>query len=233
MVMELMFRILTIVFAAVFAPGVFGYGSAMSADQRFDVSIHDQNVRDVFEEISSATGVPVILSENVNGRVSADFEQATVPEMLDTLSDLRALDWRMDNGRIRVTSQNEQTTRIIDLDGIPLLQLTNALKSLGVYSNRFKMTAVEKQFGMVAGPPDYIALVEVVLGALVNTRDKKAEESATAERQRKEYEQLILKQQYELEQFKLERDRLRAEQLERERLRYRGPRLVRNGVWGG
>jgi len=225
------------------------HGNESISDELFDVSIRDQNVRDVFKEISIAIGVPILLSDEVDGRVSASFDQASATEMLDGISKNRALDWRFDGGRIRVTSQSEQITRIIDLDGVTLSQLSTALKSLDVYNSRFQMTAVDGEFGMVVGPPDYVAVVEVVLGALAERQAKakieqeriKLEEDRVR-RERLDLERLAFEQKLEfdrlereaeLERFKLEQDRIRAWQQEQLRQRQRGPRLVRNGVWGG
>ncbi len=216
-------------------------GEAVS-EERFDVSIRDQNVRDVFKEISVAIGVPILLSEAVDGRVSASFDQATADELLDGIAKFRALDWRFDGGRIRVTSQSEQITRIIDLNGITLDKLTGALESLDVYNDRFQMTAVDGEFGMVVGPPDYIAVVEVVLGALIQRQaDTKVEEERirreNLELKRLAFEQKLeldrLERQAELERLKLEQDQLRAWQREQLLKRQRRPSLVRNGVWGG
>ncbi len=213
-----------------------------STDERFDVSIRDQNVRDVFNEISAAIGVPILLSDGVTGRLTASFEQTTASEMLDGIAKERALDWRFDGSRIRVSAQSEQVTRIIDLDGVTLKDLSGALTSLDVYNDRFQMTAVDGEFAMVVAPPDYIAVVEVVLGAL---SERKAEEKAAkerADRERAEFERLAMEQKLQfdrlereaaLERLKLEYERIRAWQREQLYLQRRGPVVVRNGVWGG
>lgn len=213
-------------------------GESSLHEQRFDVSIRDQNLRDVYQEISLAIGVPILLSDAVNGRVSVSFDEASAVDMLDSIAVNRGLDWRFDGKRIRVTARSEQVTRIVDLDGVRLDQLRDALNSLGVYSERFGMTAVDGEFAMIVAPPDYIAVVEVVLGALVEReareraeRDAERDLADRKEQQQLEFERMRRAAAIERERAEMERKRnLLHEQELRAR---RGPNVIRNGVWGG
>lgn len=218
------------------------HSADIESDELFDVAIRDQNVRDVYKEVSAAIGVPILLSDEVEGRVNATFDQATATELLDGIAKSRGLDWRFDGGRIRVTSQSEQVTRIVDLNGTKLSELQSALEALNVYNERFKMTAVDGEFGMVVGPPDYIAIVEVVLGALIDRQAQMRIEEERIKQEKLELERLSFEQrleigrlerQAELERLKLEQDQLRAWQREQLLKRNRRPNVVRNGVWGG
>jgi len=217
-------------------------GAGIASDEKFDVSIRDQNVRDVFKEVSAAIGVPILLSDEVDGRVSAAFDQATAAELIDGIAKERALDWRFDGSRIRVTAQSEQVTRIIDLNGVKLNELSDALTSLDVYNERFQMTAVDGQFAMVVAPPDYVAVVEVVLGALAERRSEMKAEEERAARERLEFERRALEQKLEfdrlereaaLERMKLEHELRREWQRQQFLQQRRGPVVVRNGSWGG
>jgi len=233
------------VFISVLVASLLGapaHARDLASNERFDVSIRDQNVRDVFKEISVAIGVPILLSNEVDGRVSVSFEQATASELLDGIARNRALDWRFDGGRIRVTSQSEQITRIIDLDGVTLNQLSSALISLDVYNDRFQMTAVDGEFGMIVGPPDYVAVVEVVLGALAERQARARALEEQEKREKLELERLAFEQKLqldrlereaEIERLRFEQDQIRAWQRDQILNRKRGPTLVRNGVWGG
>jgi type II secretory pathway component GspD/PulD (secretin) len=223
------------------APAAYATDFAAS-NQRFDVSIRDQNVREVLDEVSIAVGVPILVSDAVRGRVSASFAQATAVDLLDGIADNRGLDWRYDGRRIHVTSRSEQLTRIVGLDGVRIADLSDALRSLGVYDKKFQMTAVDGEFAMLVAPPDYIAVVEVVLGALIerHAASKSAAEVARKERealerraaeQRLEFDRLA--RAAELERTRREYERLQRIQRENELRARRGPTLIRNGVWGG
>ena len=242
-------RLSSVLFAAVLLGSPANAGEFPLPDQKFDVTIRDQNVRSVLEELSAAIGLPILMSDSVQGRVSASFQDADAKSLLDEIADRRGLDWRFDGNRIRVTSQTEQVTRIVDLDGVKLKTLRSALETLNVYNERFKFTAVDGEFAMIVAPPDYTAVVEVVLGALIETEAEKREERKLAEKDRRELALQAERQRLEFERFErqasLERARLEQQlqlEFQREELRrsqeelrrsQRGPQVIRNGIRGG
>ncbi len=235
-------RFSSVLLAAMLLGSPLNAGEFPLPDQRFDVTIRDQNVRSVLEELSSAIGLPILMSDSVQGRVSASFEDADAKSLLDDIADRRGLDWRFDGNRIRVTSQTEQVTRIVDLDGVKLGTLRSALETLNVYNDRFQVTAVDGEFAMIVAPPDYTAVVEVVLGALIETEAEKREKRELAERDRRDLALLAERQRLEFERYErqaaLERERLEQQrQLELQREEFRrsrqGPQVIRNGIRGG
>ena len=200
-------------------------------DQKFDVSIRDQDVRTVLNELSVAIELPILMSEAVQGRVNASFNGADARSLLDGIAEDRRLDWRFDGQRIQVTAQSEQVTRIVDLDGVTLKNLTSALETLDVYNERFRVRAVDGEFAMIVAPPDYIAVVEVILGALIESEAEKRKEREIAEKDRRD-----LARRAELQRLELQRiEQQRLLELERARLlrAQRGPQIIRNGQWGG
>lgn len=221
-------------------PGAMAMDRTLS-DQRFDVTIRDQNVREVLQELSLAIGVPIRVSESVQGRVSASFSEATAEDLLDTIARERSLDWRYDGRSVEVTARSEQVTRILGFEGVRTRELADALRSLGVYEDQFPLTAVEGEFGMLVAPPGYVALVEVVLAELIErNREREADAEAEAKRRRaaairldehrRELDRLEFARQVEAQRLEAERHRIM--ELERRNTR-QGPAIVRNGVWGG
>lgn len=60
-------------------------GSLQSAiesedDATLTLSVNDQDIRDVIELISLASGENIVVGKNVSGTISADFEDVTVAE---------------------------------------------------------------------------------------------------------------------------------------------------------
>ena len=238
-----MFRHLSpfLIAAAMLGSPVFA-GEFPLPDQKFDVTIRDQNVRSVLDELSTAIGLPILASDSVQGRVSASFEGADAKSLLDGIADSRGLDWRFDGNRIRVTAQSEQVTRIVDLDGVKLDDLRSALETLKVYNERFEFVAVDGEFAMIVAPPDYTAVVEVVLGALIESEAEDREARKLAEQDRRELAREAQRQRLAFERLEreaaLERSRLEQQrQLEFQREQFqrarRGPQVIRNGIWGG
>lgn len=218
-----------------FALGVSSAALATPVSQeRFNVTIRDQDVREVLLELSGALGIPITVSDAVQGRVSASFESATAEELLDTIARARGLDWRFDGRRIDVTAKSEQATRILDLDGVRIAELVSALQALEVYEDRFPMTALDGEIGMIVAPPNYIALVEVVLARLVERHEAEriAAEAEAARRQ----EATLRAEEARREHQRLKRAHALALEQEKQRRKQTaptGPVIVRNGVWGG
>ena len=183
-------------------------------DERFNMVVRDQNIRDVLVQFGALAGVPVVLSEDVDARVTARFENATGEEIVEAIAREYALDWRYDGRRIEVSANSEQVSRILDMGGVAKADLVRALEALGAHEPRFPITAVDGQLALLVGPPRYVGIVEIVLAELVETRA--AAEARAAERRRK----AEAEEKERLEKAEAE-DRERREKAERlaERLR--------------
>lgn len=197
--------------------------------ERYNIVVRDQDVRDVFRQFGSLVGVPVVISEQVDARATARFENATGEQIMEAIATEYGLDWRFDGRRIEVSSNSEQVSRILDMGGVLRSDLIGALDELGSYEPRFPISAVDGELGFIVGPPRYVAIVEVVLAELVEKRVK-----ALAE----ERERLAEEKQRRL----AEEERLRELQAERLRALLNRPQAAsqrttplvnRGGRWGG
>lgn len=200
------------------APRLALAGDRLLADgQEFNVKIRDQEVAEVFQELSVAIGIPITISDSVRGSVTLSLDEASPKELLDEIARSHSLDWRYDGRKIDVTSWNEQVTRIFDLDGVKVATLETALKSLKVYDKRFPISAVDGSFGMIVAPPKYAALVEVVLGKMLE-RKQVQEAKLRAE--------ALRRMQFEAES-RAQRERIRRAN------RAVTPLVIRNGIIRG
>lgn len=184
-------------FASVLLPLVLAPVIAVATTQgdgwrseRFNMVVRNQNIRDVLVQFGALAGVPVVLSDNIDARVTARFEGATGEEIVDGIAREYALDWRYDGRRIEISSNSEQVSRILDMGGVTRADLVGALEALGTYEPRFPITAIDGQLALMVGPPRYIGIVEIVLAELVETRTardaREAERLAKREIQEKE-----------------------------------------------
>lgn len=198
--------------------GIAADGAWMT--KRFNVVIRDQDVADVFREFGGLAGVPVVVSEAVDARATARFENATGEQIIEALAGEYGLDWRYDGRRIEVSSNTEQVGRILDMGGVRRGDLVTALEALDSYEPRFPISALDGELAMIVAPPRYVAIVEVVLAELV---EKRRESLALAEAER----------------LAAEAERLAAEERARAALRNRPrpvsdtPLINRGGRWGG
>jgi len=155
--------------ASVF-PGVAVASSGVAAlSERFDVVVREQNAESVLEELARLIGVPVVLSDEVDGIVSLRATSATGREIFDKVAIEAGLDWRYDGRRIEITSQTEQVSRALSLGGVKRERLIKALDDAGLYDSKFPIKTVEDRLAIVSGPPRYVAVIEVVLAELAQT----------------------------------------------------------------
>ena len=219
---------------ALVAAPVMATASEEWRTERFNVVVRDQGIKQVLSQFGALVGVPVVVSESVDALVSARFEDATGEQILEALAKEYALDWRYDGRRIEVSSNSEQVSRILDMGGVKLSSLEQALTTLGAYESRYPISAIDGELGLLVGPPRYVAIVEIVLAELVekkvasDIREGRLR-AERAEREARETERLAERARQLAEERRL---------LEREREAlslpvHNAPLVNRGGRWGG
>ncbi len=189
--------------------------------ERFDVTIRDQSLRDVLAQFGTMVGVPTIISDRIDGTVSAKFSDVTGEEILDAFAKRYALDWRFDGRRLEVSSNSEQVSRVFDMGGVSSSELIKALEALDSYDSRYPLSVLDGQLALLVGPPRYVAIVEIVLAELAERRAIELE-AARIERENN-----------------LRLEQLRAEALARASVKRPvaaisdAPLINRGGQWGG
>lgn len=176
-------RFITLVLPLAFAPALACAQDDGWRTERFNVVVRDQGVRDVLTQFGALAGVPVVVSEGVDAKISARFEDVTGKEIIDAIAREYALDWRYDGRRIEISANSEQVSRILAMGGVSSADLVSALKTLGAYEERFPITAIDGELGMLVGPPRYVAIVEIVLAELA---EKRMAEKVALEQRRQE-----------------------------------------------
>ena len=153
------------------APGAVAPAVAAPPDWRtrpFDYAVVDQELKEVLVELGKRVGLNAVVSDAVRGRVRGRLARGTALETLDRLAAIYGLDWFTDGSTLHVSSVGEAVSRLVDLGGVPPMQLDSALRGLGVHDARWPIRASDPSLGlaMVSGPPRYVALVEQTLAVL-------------------------------------------------------------------
>ena len=78
-------------------------------EPRFDLVVHDADVRDVYLSMVADTRYSMLLPNDLNGRVTVSLKAVTVPEALSALRELYGYEYRLDGSRIYIQSQALQT----------------------------------------------------------------------------------------------------------------------------
>jgi type II secretory pathway component GspD/PulD (secretin) len=211
--------------------------------ERYNIVVRDQDLRGVLEQFGSLVSVPVVISDSVEGRASARFENATGEQVIDSIATEYGLDWRFDGRRIEISANSEQVSRILDMDGVQRSTLVEALEALDSYEPRFPISVADDELGLIVGPPRYVAIVEIVLAELVEKR--RTSRALDAERRAVALAREEEKRAAEEARRLAEEERLRALEMERLRAFLNRPApkpvmvkpdvpvVIRGGRWGG
>lgn len=168
-------------------PASVSANSGMWLEDEFNMVIREQSLRDVLLRFGVLAGVPVVLSDGVEATVSARFQGATGEDIVAALAREYALDWRFDGRRLEVSSNSEQVSRILSMEGVTLSDLDDALEALSAHDSKFPISAIDGELAFVVGPPRYVGIVEIVLSELVEKRiadEAKQEAERLAENRR-------------------------------------------------
>jgi type II secretory pathway component GspD/PulD (secretin) len=125
----------------------------------------DQAVDDALIEFGKNTGVPVRVSKQVKGRLSAGMPVGTAREFLEWVCNRYGLVWHFDGSVLNVATEAEVRTEIFKLDANAASGAAERLATLGVSDSRYPIKVSEKDDVVsVSGPPSYVALVKKTLG---------------------------------------------------------------------
>lgn len=127
----------------------------------------NQKVADALAELGRNIGVPVRVSDAVEGRLNGGLPVGTAREFLQRICDSYGLVWYFDGSVLHVNAESELRTEILDLGRVSPERLVRRLAELGIADERFT-TRVPEEGGVlsVSGPPPYLSLVRTTLDRL-------------------------------------------------------------------
>jgi type II secretory pathway component GspD/PulD (secretin) len=120
-----------------------------------------RNLREVLEVFGENIGIPVRLSERVEGEIDPDFMPHTRNDFLNRLGARHNFMWFYDGGILHISSIYDLQTRFFSLVQWSSHEVANELKKMGVWDGRFiAMQQSGTRTLIVTGPEVYIQLVE-------------------------------------------------------------------------
>ena len=139
-------------------------------------TIIEQDLTSVLQEFGRNTDLRVEVSTEVRGRVRGPLPELKAKDFLDQLARGYGLEWYFDGFRLYVTSAKEDASRILSLGPVSLRRLETALTDLSLNDARFPLRAIrQSDMVLVAGPPQYLTMVERTLAALSPRHDQPSE----------------------------------------------------------
>ncbi len=133
----------------------------------YNYVVLDQDVRVALTEFGRNVGLPVVLSDAVNGRVRGRIEAKTAGEFIDRLAATNGLVWYFDGSVLHVSADREFVTRVIDAGRLRGDVIANEMRDLGLVDERFSLRAARNgNVITVSGPPAYINVVNQLVERL-------------------------------------------------------------------
>ncbi|WP_244467963.1 type III secretion protein [Nitratireductor soli] len=127
----------------------------------------DQPVGDALKEFGRNVGIPVEVSKQVGGRLSAGMPVGTAQEFLDWVCSRYGLAWYFDSSILHVATVGEMRTEIIKLGAEATKGVGRKLEDLGIADPRYPVRISEAENVIsVSGPPAYVAAVKKSLGVV-------------------------------------------------------------------
>jgi type III secretion protein C len=136
-------------------------------DGDYPYRIVDQELSVVLREFGQNLGLRVKISQKVSGQVRGGLPRSSALAFLNTICRMYGLDWYFDGSTLHVTSITEEVTRFFPVKKETQAKLTENLKRLSFYDDRFPMRSNPEDTAIVvSGPPAYVALIEQTLSSM-------------------------------------------------------------------
>ena len=125
----------------------------------------DHELRDLLAEIGQRTGVRVVVSEAVRGRVRGRLPALPPRELVDLLGRTHGFDWFFDGTALHVSAMSETASRLLVLGNVSPAALEATLAGLGLADPRWA-ARLAGGIAHVSGPPRYVQMIEQVLATI-------------------------------------------------------------------
>ncbi|TWG99550.1 type III secretion protein C [Mesorhizobium sp. J18] len=127
----------------------------------------DQDVREALEEFGRNVGLPVQVSDRVQGRLNHGMPVGTAKEFLEWICNRYGLVWFYDGTVLHVAAEGEVRTEMVKLPAEDARVMRTRLDRLQMSDPRFPIRFLEEENIMsVSGPPAYVGAVKNALGLM-------------------------------------------------------------------
>ncbi len=146
--------------SAIFAPQILRAAEPDWPTTSYEYVVVNQDLRTVLQQFGINTGLRIILSDSVQGRVHGRLPPALPKQFLERLAQTFGLDWYYDGAAIAVSARSEAQTSLITLGSASFSHLQSALDSAKLLDQRYPLRpAAENGAAIASGPPRYLAIV--------------------------------------------------------------------------
>lgn len=146
--------------ALALAPAIAFAAQVPWRTETYSLTAREMNLRSALDTFAVAEGLPVVMSQAVQGVLSGNFTEMKPADFLEQVATIHNLTWYYDGSALYIYGAGEIGTLLLDLKYMKASEVTAMLKDLGVEDERFPLrTTSNDELLMVSGPPRYVAIV--------------------------------------------------------------------------
>lgn len=132
------------------------------------------NLREVLEVFGENVGIPVRMSERVEGTVDSGYKASSREEFLNRLGARHGFLWFFDGGILHISSIYDMQTRFFSLVQWSSYAMKRELERLGIWNDKFiSMPASGTRTLIVTGPEVYVTLIEGAIAEITKSQPVK------------------------------------------------------------
>ncbi|WBU57175.1 hypothetical protein [Paracoccus sediminicola] len=145
----------------------------------FPYEANEVQIEAMMQDVMSKTDMPVILAENLGGRVSVSNPDGTLRDLLDEMARDGKAAWWFDGRAIHIEGAGSMVSRLIPLNGFSIGELRDQLAETGLASDRYPLRGgADAEMARLVAPQGYADAVAELAAHMTATR----EETAPAEK---------------------------------------------------
>ncbi len=132
------------------------------------------SLREGFKTFATAQGISVVMSDEVGGNFSGEFNEMPSDEFLDRVTTLHNLIWYFDGATLYIYGSGEVSSMLLSLRYMKADEVVTMLQELGIEDSRFPIrTASDDELIYVSGPPRYVSLIAETIARADNLREQR------------------------------------------------------------
>ncbi len=140
----------------------------------YSLVARSMSLREGFKSFGTAQGISVIMSKEVDGVFSGEFDGMPADEFLDRVTTLYNLIWYYDGAALYLYGSDEMSSLLVSLKYMKADEVRAMLQQLGVEDRRFPIrTASNDELILVSGPPRYVTLIVETIARADNLREQR------------------------------------------------------------
>lgn len=146
-------------------------GSSLQwGERQVNVAYQEKPLRDVLRELFAQMRVPVVVSEQIDDKVTGRFRSSAESFFTD-LTSVFGLIWYYDGAVLYVNDPSEATSRILYIGPRSKDRFLQSLREMNLLDPRYTLHVRDEEgIVHVSGPPRYVDVVESVADRIANSR---------------------------------------------------------------